>query len=496
MRLIKNSQYSKLSIWNIFHIAVKLLKSSERGIEMKNKKIVSMVLAAGMLIGGTGFAPVKAMAATEEKVQVVQLTEKDIKKQAYSILQEIKTNPTEKNIKEARALLFDITDATYKSAYTYLLDLYVSKSEVKPSIAVDELLAASKMNQAITSSEQKLGLTVNLEGKDLSDEEKAALASILPIINALKLDVTAKSKASDNNMKAQVDGNIKLNMMGMAMDMDIWADVDATGSMPKMKMIVEIPEFIKMTDPSLKDKQYLVYDLEKLMKMSSPAGVATPDFSSMMNMSQSVNTKLTASFEEVLKIVDAKLNIVSKGDLSKVDAETAKNLSKVYNVNIDNDKLIQLIKLAVQDKEVKKVLKDYINSMLAVDPATKGQKLSDKDFEMMLAQMLPAVDMLNQIAKFDISLVCGVDKEGFMAYQAGSIKVTVSPAQISALMGQVQPGQTVNSKSTYTLTINFDSNTTNINKDIKIAPMPEVNEKNSIDLADTMTQLTTTAPSI
>ncbi len=39
---------------------------------MRNKKIISMALAAGMLIGGIGFTPVKAMAATEDKGQVVQ----------------------------------------------------------------------------------------------------------------------------------------------------------------------------------------------------------------------------------------------------------------------------------------------------------------------------------------------------------------------------------------------------------------------------------------
>jgi hypothetical protein len=249
-----------------------------------------------------------------------------------------------------------------------------------------------------------------------------------------------------------------------------------------------------MTDPSLKDKQYFVYDLEKLMKMSSPAGVVTPDFSSMMNMSQGFNTKLTASFENVLKIADAKLNIVSKGDLTKINPEIAKNLSKVYNVNLDNDKLIGLIKLAVQDKEVKKVLKDFINEMVATDPAMKGQKLSDKDFDEVMNQMLPALDMVDQVAKFDLNLVYGVDKEGFASYQKGSFKITVDSAQISALMGVVQPGQTIDTKSKYTLTINFDSNTTNINKDIKIAPMPVVNEKNSLDLADMMTGLSTVTP--
>ncbi len=457
---------------------------------MRNKKIISMALAAGMLIGGIGFTPVKAMAATEDKGQVVQNVEKNLKKQAYDVLQEIKANPTEEKIKEARTLLFDISDPTYKSAYTYLLDLYVSRSEVKPSIAVDELLLAAKLNQSIVSSEQKFGLTANLAGENLSDEEKAALAGILPIVNAFKLDVTAKTKASDNNMKASLDGNMKFDMMGMSMDMDIWADMDFTGTTPKMKMIIEIPEFAKMSDPSLKDKQYLIYDLEKLMAMSTPAGAVTPDFSSIMNMAQSFNTKFTTSFENVLKIADAKLDIISKGDLTKLDTETAKNLSKVYNVNLDNDKLMQLIKLSIQDKEMKKALKDYINIINATNPAIGGQKISDEDFDQMMNEMLPALDMINKVAKFDLSVVCGVDKEGFVSYQKGSFKITINSAEAAALMGVVQPGQTNDTKSIYTLTINFGSNITNINKDIKISPMPEVNEKNSIDLADMMVQTT------
>lgn len=463
---------------------------------MKSKKIISMVLAAGMLVGGIGFAPTKAMAATSGKVQAVQSIEKDLKKQAYAVLQQIKANPTEEKIKEARALLYDISDSTYKSSYNYLLDLYVNRSEVKPSIAVDELLAASKMNQDVTSYEQKFGLSLNLEGENLSEEETAALSQIIPMINSAKLEVIARTKSSDNNMKAQMDGNIKLDMMGIPIDMDLWADVDATGAVPKMKMVMQIPEFIKMMDPSMIGKEYLVYDLEKLMNVSTPAGAVTPDFSSMMNMSQAVNTKLTASLDNLLKVADAKLDIVSKVDLTKVDAEVAKNLSKAYNINLDNDKLVELIKLAVQDKEVKKVLKDYINEILAVDPTMEGQKLSDKQFDEMINTALPVLDMVKQIAQFDLNLVYGVDKEGFGSYQKGSFKITFNAEQLAALIGQIQPGQTIDTKSVYTLTINFDSNMTNINKDIKIAPMPEANEKNSIDLADMMTELSTVAPSI
>ncbi|MGY0373130.1 hypothetical protein [Clostridium sp. JNZ J1-5] len=460
---------------------------------MKNKKIISIVLTAGMLLGGIGVQPIKAMAATGESVQAeTKVNDQELKTKAYELLKQIRVNPNEKDIKEARKILTNISDQTYKSGYSYLLGLYIDRNIDKNISPMDELLKAYGMNQNITSAEQQMQFDINLKGENLSEDEKAMLAQILPIINTFKMGIDAKSKTSDENKKAQVEGNIKISINGMPIEMKTWADVDATAKVPKVKYVVEIPEAAKAFMPDgFKDKKYFVYDLEKILAEAGDIQGQMPNFGAIMNDAEVFGKKFMAATEDFMKLADAKYDIVSRGDLTKIDPSKAKDLSKLYKVELTNDKLIQIIKDALQDEKMMKMIKDYVNSTMEMDPSTKGQKIDDKEFKEGLNEVVKALDKMKDGLKFDLVYECGVNKEGYISYEKGSIKVTVNTAKLEELMGQVPgqlPGVEANGKSnsTYTLTMNFDSNSTNINKDIKMSPMPEVNEKNSVDFMQLM----------
>ncbi|KOA19970.1 hypothetical protein CLHOM_15350 [Clostridium homopropionicum DSM 5847] len=456
---------------------------------MKKKKIISMVLAAGLTVGGTGFLPVKALAATNDKVQVINavVSQKDLKQQSYDLLNKIKENPTEADIKAARKMISGISDLRYTSAYIYLLNLYVDKNIDKGISPIDELLNASAKNQSITSMEQKFGLNTSLLAENLSEEEQMAMAQILPIINTLSFGMDSKMKTSDENKKIQIEGTIDISVMNMPVEAKMWIDMDITGATPKMKYIIEIPNSIKMFLPAeFKDKQYLVYDMETILKASGANGAQMAGFGDIMKSAEVFNKKFTASFNDFIKIADGKYDLVSRGDLATLDKETAQEVSKLYKIDLNNEKLLGIVNDALKDYSMKKVIKNYINDSMKLDPTIKGQEMTDKDFEEGIGEITKALGQLGDSLRLDMTLECGVNKEGYISYQKGSLKVTVDSAKLNALnAAENQKQNAANTKaasSKYTFTLNFDSKLSNINKEIKLAPMPEVNEQNSIDI--------------
>ncbi|QGU96148.1 hypothetical protein GOM49_14525 [Clostridium bovifaecis] len=454
---------------------------------MKSKKIISMVLASGMLIGGIGFSPVKALAATGKNVQVTSVkTQKNLESQAYKLLMEVKTNPNGTNIKAARKALAGITDASYKSAYKYLLGLYTNKSVEKP--AIDELILANAMNAKITRGETEVNFGMNLEGKNLSKEEQEQLAMLQLALNNMKVNTNVKY-AGEGNTKAQVSGNVKVNAMGQEMKMNIWADVDATGSVPQIKYVVQIPEILKTADPTFANKDYFVFDFaEMLQNPAMQQAGPMPDMGKIMEAANKFGTKFSKSFDEFIKIADAKYDIVERKDVSKVDAAGTKGLVKAYSVTLTNDEVMNLIKDALKDKKMMALFKNYVDDITALDP--NAQKLSNEEFYAGLTQASAMLDQISSMIKFNVNFDMGVNKEGYVSYQNGSIKVEVNAAKMVGMFTQAQPelkGQvTVSPDSTYILTINLDSNTTNINGDVKVEAMPKVTKENSLSFTDLM----------
>lgn len=451
---------------------------------MKGKKIVSMVLAAGILIGGAGISPVRAFAATNEDVQITSAkTQKDLDIEAYNILKELNLNPTEENIKAARKALATLRDGLYRSAYKYLLDVYADRGTEKP--AIDELIAANALNAEIITGEIEKNFGINFDGKNLSKEEEQQLAMIKAILN---MNINSKIKfAGEENTKAKVSGNVNANLMGQEVKMNIWADVDISGSIPQIKYIIQVPEMLKVSNPALSNKDYIVFDFAEMMKNPAmeQAG-AIPDMRKIIDAASRFNTKFTKSFEEFIKIADAKYGIVERKELAKVDADGKKGLAKAYSVNIDTDDLIGIIGDMLKDEEMMGTVKAYLDEIMALDP--NASKLSNEEFYAALEQALPVLNQLKDVMNFDITFDIGVNKEGYVSYQNGKIKININSAAIASMAGEgnTELKEQINPNSSYTVTINLDSNITNINGDVKVEDMPKVTEENSVNYIDLM----------
>lgn len=442
---------------------------------MKSKKVLSMVLAAGIVVGGMGFSPIKALAATGNGVQAISSkTEKELKNEAYKLLKEVKANPTETNIKAARVASAGLTDKFYKSSYDYLLDLYVSRSGEKP--AIDELMDAYAMNMQVTKAENEMNFEISVDGENMSEEEQREFAAIQSMINNMKFNMNAKS-ITENETKAKISGNINMNIMGQEVNMKLWANVDASGDTPQGKYIIQIPELMKVM-ANLGDKDYIVCDLEDMM------GTSVTDMDGIMKAANAFNAKFTKNFSEFMKVADAKYGIVEEKDKIELDKDGSKGLVKAYTLTLTNEKLMNIIKDALQDEEMIKIIKDYVDDIMAMDP--EAPEISDEEFYTAIQAALPTLDELSSMIKFDINSNMGINKEGYISYEDGSIKFTVNADAISkALPEELSDSQEKNeTNTTYIVTIKYDANSTNINGDVQLEAEPELTEENSLNLDD------------
>lgn len=451
------------------------------GFVMKSKKIISMVLAAGIATGGFGAASTKAFAATSDTAQeTIVISQKDSEAAAYDILKEVKENPNEANIKKARKALTGLTDPYFKSAYEYLLSYYTKGITDVP--AIDELMAVYAKSEQINSGEVKANLGMKLDQENLNEEYKNTFDMVQAMVNSTNMNMNLKIN-SESETKASISGTFNMNMAGQEMDMKVWADADISNDEPNIKYIIQIPEVLKAGDPMLANKDYLVYDLEDIIGQ----GIDMSEFNSIMESATVFSAKLDKSFENFIKLADAKYDIVERTDVAKLDADGSKGLVKAYTVDLNNEKLMSIVKDALQDKEIMKTFKDYIDDIMALNP--EYGSITDEDFNNGLKEVEAALDEINNVAKFDVTYQMGVNKQGYISTENVSFKITLKASAlseiVSSLAGTEMPA--FNPDATFTFTLNCNSDTTNINKNVKLDAKPEITEDNSVNLVDLMT---------
>lgn len=446
---------------------------------MKSKKIISMVLAAGIATGGFGVASTNAFAETRDTAQGnIVISQRDNESAAYDILMEVKENPNAANIKKARKALTGLTDPYFKSAYEYLLGYYTKG--IKDVPAIDELMAAYAKNEQINSGEVKANLGMNLAQENLNKEYESTFNMVKTIVNSTNINMDLKLN-SESETKASISGKYSMNLAGQEMNMKVWADVDLSNNTPNIKYIIEIPEILKAEEPKLANKDYLVYDLQDIIGQNI-------DMDKMNKVIESTAV-FSAKLDKFIKLADAKYDIVEIADVAKLDADGSKGLVKAYTVDLSNEKLMSIIKDALQDKEILKLLKDYIKETVALDPDIEN--VTDEDFREALKETQAAIDELSNNAKFDITYQMGVNKEGYVSTENVSLKIKLKAQALAKIITTVAGENTkvpeFNPESTFTFTINCDTDTTNINKNVKLDAKPEITKENSVSLTDLVT---------
>lgn len=447
---------------------------------MKINKIISLFLAVGITCSSAAFSNSKAFAVSEVK-SVVNNEQSQISliQKARQAVKNAKEDLNEENIKSARCAIDDVSDPMVKKLLLELFNPVVDKNMDKNISTIDELIAANKQSEKIETCESNVKVTMNLEAKNLSEEKSQQLQQIASVVNSMVISMQSKVKGNANDGKALMESKVNASVMGMALDMNMWTDMDLNDN--KIKYVIEMPEMLKMMlAPENQDLKYIVYDYAKVLEQISQLtnGNENTNSKDMLKMINKFSKKFSGNLNELIRFADARFNIVERKG-------TDEQGNKTYKLSLDSEKFSAVTKYILDNPQVKKGITDYMNNIMALYPEDVKEQLKMEDMNKALEMIKKFMEALN----CDINIDYVVNKDGYVAAVNGTFKLTILPDEIKEVASKAvdnddkkveEKSQTVSNEQ-YIFTLNFDSTTDKINEEIEISTIPETDEKNSID---------------
>lgn len=366
-------------------------------------------------------------------------------------------------------------------------------------------LAEAKQMQSVEASSNT---TINFSASGLSSEMQEGYNQMVSMIGN-KLDVTSNVKVNSptkTTVKEEVKSSVKFGgMMGAmpAQETSVWLDY----SNNNMKMLYKLPKEtvtpIAGSDPNmavLKDKDYLVFDFNKLGQMSSPEQPSI-DFEKLNKVVEEFTPQIEALAKEYTLGYKPNLNIISK--LSNVTKTPDGRNAEVYRLTLNNSTLSSLMSYTgnnalnfIQKDAVKKFIVSYMSAITDAMPTPKGETKPDYKVEIeKLMSNMPYVNLqysnfVNKLSSLELLGSKGIvidyylNENGHVMYETGSMDLKVDLGKFSALSSQPSPAL----KGILNLNVNFNTNLTKINETVDIN-MPTLNATNSVDFVDLMNMM-------
>ncbi|RCX15430.1 hypothetical protein DFR58_11310 [Anaerobacterium chartisolvens] len=365
----------------------------------------------------------------------------------------------------------------------------------------DEITVFDALNKMsdIKSMETDSVITFKMDVSGISEEEKALNGGIVTALNGSKLDISQKIIRNDKKTVAKQQAGMKMDFMGMQMNMGVWADVNLAGDKPKINQIISIPPILTMSMPEqFRGKQYMVMDFENML---SETDMPSDYLKKLMNLGREFEPKLTMILKNyILNVKDAPKLITAKGKGAINDKEVS-----VYQLKLDDAAFKTLLGTTVNDLSQRKDVMSFINELAhaAIETAAyedldvdTAKAEFDESFEMVQDQIPVFLEEFNRVMEVfkDVKIIGDkgvvvdyfIDNNGYIIKQNLSINIVVDAAAIEKAMNEVTGNDAESyAQGVYNLEIDVKSDTKNINKPVNIE-FPKVNAENSFNYSEFM----------
>ncbi|MFD3156049.1 hypothetical protein ACFIJ5_04190 [Haloimpatiens sp. FM7330] len=313
---------------------------------------------------------------------------------------------------------------------------------------LDAIQKTSKVNSYAFNAK------VKLSQKGGNQKELANLLS--------NMNFTLDGKVQQNKDKyVKTDMNIKLNMMGIAVDYGVLSEVNLDKNNEDYKVFMKLPEFLKSQMPAgSKDFDYLYLGKDSMDKIQKELKIKEEQIPEMQTKDMvQKSTKFQQGFYEFVKTYtdeNGKKIVVDNGNKDmKVNGKEEK--LHMYQIKIDNEGLKKFLKAYLKDEKRQKELTSFLE--------TVDQKTSSKKFDVKKA--LSDIDKMPKIiGDKGIVLEFGI-KNGYVAKEILDINLV--------------------SEKSESFSCNVDIDIFDINKDMKIQ-LPSKKDSKVVDYYDFMKQ--------
>lgn len=361
-----------------------------------------------------------------------------------------------------------------------------------------ELYKALGKMEEVTSLESETQIDFQIKGEGFEGSKQLEMEQLSTNLNNLKIGLKQKNIGNKEQTKAQSEGEFNIEFSGMIIATKVWTDIDLNNS--DMKSIIQLPLLFKgLLGPEGANKEYLVYDIGKVMKLENEDF----DFEGVMDLQKEFQPKIIELTKEIQKDLKPDFKILDLKEERQVNGEKI----KLYQLKLDDETLKELIKefinSALENDGTKELIVDYINQYMDTminmgldEELSKEEKEEineelkeveenlDKNLEKAKEELNKLMEEFKDITilgKEGISIEYFINKDGYVIETNGVIDLSLNLEEIAKLTEEIPEA-----KGILNLKISYNTKNTNINnKDLKIE-FPTINEENSIDFLEIM----------
>lgn len=359
------------------------------------------------------------------------------------------------------------------------------------------LLKASLNQNSINSMESDNTIGINASVKDLPKEEQNQADKIIPIINNSKMIFNIKMNGNSNKTLSDVQEDITIQVAGMNIQTTAWVSLDMTGSQPKVKEVIKIPEIaVPYLPPQFAGKQYMVMDP---IEANSKLMPGTNNLTGLMDFSRNFQPQFQSFMEKYLENWNPGFKFIDYKGLMRINNKDGIKYAQTYQLKLNDMTFKSLLDYtatdAVQNKEFISFMKQFMLS--CVDLSGGANKEQQKqELEKVFANMASnPQESIKQIKIFmdaikDLKVIGdkGIDItynicDGYIIGETGIVDLQLDIHKFVEAMNKLnntQGGTTEDVKGILGLGFNYNTQNYNINKDVKIT-IPQLTKENSFD---------------
>lgn len=359
------------------------------------------------------------------------------------------------------------------------------------------LLKASLNQNNINSMESDSTIGINASVKDLPKEEQQQADKIIPIINNSKMTFDIKMNGNSNKTLSNVQEDINIQVAGMNIQTTAWVSLDMTGSQPKIKEIVKIPEAAApYLPPKFAGKQYMVMDP---ISVNSKVMPGANNITGLMDFRKNFQPQFQSFMEKYLENWNPGFKFIDYKGLMRVNNKDGIKYAQTYQLKLNDMTFKSLLNYtatdAVQNKEFISFMKQFMLSCVDLSgvPNKEQQK---QDIEKVFANMasnpqesmkqikifMDAVKDLKVIGDKGIDITYNIC-DGYIIGETGIVDLQLDIHKFVEVMNKLsntQDATTEDVKGILGLGFNYSTQNYNINKDVKIT-IPQLTKENSFD---------------
>jgi len=364
------------------------------------------------------------------------------------------------------------------------------------------LMNAYSKSQTINSRQTQTDISLKVSGSNMSKQEEQMMGTMLPMINGSKISVLTKTNQNEDKTisKMQSDINLQLGQSADPINMSVWADVNVAGDQPVINEVYKVPKLLSAQLPTdLQGKDYMVMNLANMT--NTPA---TPqiDYKKLMAFSKEFQPKLADFIVKYAKQFNPTTKYITYIGSQSFLQDNEMQSSNTYELKLNDKSFKDLMHYSLnnlaQSTDAMNFIQEYMTSIMSVYDMTNVDKSSrdeiTKAFDNIATQLpqnlisinksLESIDNLKILGDKGITIRYTVNKAGYIINEKGNAEFVVDlPSIIKLSAATGVSNNPSNPTGIYTIGMDFNTDVTNINKDIDIV-LPKLNSSNSFNYND------------